>query len=199
LVSNIDGNNYLARIGLDGNFITAKILSYSFPWSTCIVPNPDNGYLIGPNLLYTDSNFNIIKYQVIYGDQLYSMVLNENQSITGSGISNVQSSTIGVLCVVKIDSSGNYVHSGINETQLQNSDLSIYPNPAINELHIQTTSNEKFGVQLFDITGKQVIKSILFTQTASINIESLSGGIYFVKITDANGLIVKTQKVAVVK
>ena len=94
-----------------------------------------------------------------------------------------------------------YVYTlGINE--IIDSDkvkLTIYPNPTTNELHIETTGSEKFDVQIFDINGKQVLGNILFTQTVSINIESLWGGIYFMKIIDASGAVVKTQKVAVVK
>jgi len=87
---------------------------------------------------------------------------------------------------------------GLNEIQ-SNYHLTIYPNPATNELHIETTRNEKLTAQLFDITGKQVMESTLFTNNTTINTSSLSEGLYFVRITNANGTVVKTGKVGVVK
>ena len=52
---------------------------------------------------------------------------------------------------------------------------------------------------MFDITGKQVIDNVFFNFSANINTSSLYEGMYFVRITDANGAIVTVQKVAVAK
>ncbi len=87
----------------------------------------------------------------------------------------------------------------INLYQTKNTDWTIYPNPATNELHIETSVNEKFDVQLFDVTGKKVMENILFTNTTNINTSSLYQGMYFVRISDADGAVVKMQKVAVVR
>ena len=81
----------------------------------------------------------------------------------------------------------------------KNTDWNIYPNPAINELQIETTSSEKLTAQLFDITGKQVLTTLSFTKSANFFTETLSQGLYFARITDANGAVIKTQKVAVVR
>ncbi|MFI5222546.1 MAG: T9SS type A sorting domain-containing protein, partial [Bacteroidia bacterium] len=72
-------------------------------------------------------------------------------------------------------------------------------NPGENEINIQTNSLDKFSVQLFDITGNTVTSNYSFTSTATINVSSLSQGIYFLRITDAKGGLVKIQKVAVMK
>jgi len=80
-----------------------------------------------------------------------------------------------------------------------NTDWNIYPNPATNELHIETTGSEKLTAQLFDVTGKQVILTILFTNTTNINTSSINEGLYFIRITNAEGGVVKTQKVAVAR
>ena len=87
----------------------------------------------------------------------------------------------------------------INLNQTKNTDWNIYPNPTTNELHIETTGNEKLTAQLFDITGKQVLSTLSFTKSANFFTETLSQGLYFARITDANGAVIKTQKVAVVK
>jgi hypothetical protein len=87
----------------------------------------------------------------------------------------------------------------VNNIQTKNTDWNIYPNPATNELHIETIGNEKLTAQVFDITGKQILENILFTSSTTINISSLHEGMYFVRITVADGVVVKIQKVAVVR
>ncbi|MEI6595157.1 MAG: T9SS type A sorting domain-containing protein [Bacteroidota bacterium] len=87
----------------------------------------------------------------------------------------------------------------ININQSTNQPINIYPNPARDELHIETTGNEKIVVQLFDLTGKNVVENFIFTNSTIINTSSLYQGIYFIRITDADGAVVKIQKVAVVR
>ncbi|WP_458626285.1 T9SS type A sorting domain-containing protein [Winogradskyella sp. PC D3.3] len=57
--------------------------------------------------------------------------------------------------------------------------ISIYPNPASNELHINTTG--KAEVSIYDILGKMVISKEVNTNSA-IAIASLKNGIYLVRI-----------------
>ena len=96
----------------------------------------------------------------------------------------------------------------VNFNQAKNTEWNIYPNPATNELHIFQSAicslptgqaGEQLAVSLFDITGKRVMENILFTISTTINTSSLVEGMYFVRITDNNGMVVKMQKVAVVK
>ncbi len=90
--------------------------------------------------------------------------------------------------------------TGINQiNNYQTENIKIYPNPTSFDLHIETSSTERMNIQLFDITGKSITANISFTNSTTINISSLSQGIYFLKITDMNSGMIKTQKVAVVK
>ena len=83
---------------------------------------------------------------------------------------------------------------GVNE-MVSEKVIKIYPNPAINELHIVTQGSEKLSVQLFDFTGKEASERIVFSHSTDINTQLLSEGMYFVKISDANGAVVKTEQV----
>ncbi len=109
---------------------------------------------------------------------------------SGYSFKSTSSATLGQIC--------NYSNVGINEIYLE-SNVSFYPNPATNELHIERTGTEKLTAQVFDITGKQILENILFTSSSTINTSSLHEGMYFIRITDADGIVVKTQKVAVVR
>ncbi|MFI5221801.1 MAG: T9SS type A sorting domain-containing protein, partial [Bacteroidia bacterium] len=103
----------------------------------------------------------------------------------------------GVLWINKYNTDFLNNSVGVKELSFQNAELKIYPNPATSELNIQTNSTEKMNVQLFDITGKEMIENISFTNSVTINTQTFSQGIYFLKITDANSGMIKIQKVAV--
>jgi PKD repeat protein len=74
---------------------------------------------------------------------------------------------------------------GINEVSLN--DLSIYPNPAINQISIDLRNTAKFvNIRVLDISGKEVI-SRLRTNSGSIeqiDISNLNSGFYFMLIND---------------
>ncbi|HWY12224.1 MAG TPA: T9SS type A sorting domain-containing protein, partial [Bacteroidia bacterium] len=86
------------------------------------------------------------------------------------------------------------INTGINNPKLNDSSLSIYPNPASSLLYIK--SEETIGksqIKVTDMLGKTVLesKSTDLYQT-SINIEQLNSGIYFLNIKfDNNKSIVK--------
>ena len=88
--------------------------------------------------------------------------------------------------------------SGINQINyFLTESIKIYPNPAANEVHLQAGSVEKLTVQLFDITGKQLTENISFTNSTTINLQELSQGIYFIRITDTNSGSMNIQKVVI--
>lgn len=63
------------------------------------------------------------------------------------------------------------------------SGLKVYPNPVVNgNLYITSNSNESKEVAVFDVLGKQVMKTTVTNQ--AVNVASLKGGIYIVKITE---------------
>ncbi|MFI5220832.1 MAG: T9SS type A sorting domain-containing protein [Bacteroidia bacterium] len=93
-------------------------------------------------------------------------------------------------------------NTGINEMIKEKEKIEVFPNPASNELKIQTNSSEKLIALLFDITGKQITdqaSGVTFTNSITINLKEISNGIYFLKITNENSGLVKMQKVVVVK
>ncbi|PBQ31409.1 hypothetical protein CNR22_06410 [Sphingobacteriaceae bacterium] len=67
-----------------------------------------------------------------------------------------------------------------------NEALSIYPNPATNELIVNyKTLNEKISLQILDVGGKLVFESEL-SGASSLDISGMEAGIYFVKCINSN-------------
>lgn len=82
--------------------------------------------------------------------------------------------------------------TGIEENEI--AQLNIYPNPATDILTIETQT-AKGIYQLFDITGKILLQGTVASPKFTLDISSLSSGVYFISVTDGqrqvNGKVVK--------
>jgi len=82
--------------------------------------------------------------------------------------------------------------SGITEETLANN-ISVFPNPAIDRLVIETSNNEKVNaVKVFDVLGKLLVDNkVEGTERLELNVTDLEKGIYYMEITTGNGKAVK--------
>ena len=73
--------------------------------------------------------------------------------------------------------------SGLNNSDFESNNFNLIPNPAKNNLRIQSNNNPISKIEIFNILGQQVIsidsEDLL---TKNIDISSLNVGIYLVKI-----------------
>ena len=76
--------------------------------------------------------------------------------------------------------------AGIDD--LNQLDISIYPNPTSDTVYIDSSSSQ-LKVVVFDILGKQVLNK---PNTNSVDVSSLSKGAYFIKVSD--GINTSTKK-----
>ncbi len=60
--------------------------------------------------------------------------------------------------------------------------LKMYPNPAKNNLYIETALNSDINVSIVNMLGKEVVNTKVVNNT--VNVSSLTAGIYIVKITE---------------
>jgi len=60
--------------------------------------------------------------------------------------------------------------------------VSVYPNPAISTLNLKDVSNDVASFTIFRMDGAIVMKSQLVSGKSSIDIASLDGGLYLLKI-----------------
>lgn len=85
--------------------------------------------------------------------------------------------------------------TGLNNLELadNSSALSIYPNPATNQLSVAFANNKLIEtVTLFDMNGKVVAIHNLFNGQSTINIENVESGMYIVSVLSGN--TIHTQK-----
>lgn len=79
--------------------------------------------------------------------------------------------------------------SVLSSDSFQKNNFSVFPNPVNDILNIQMDSDIK-NIEVFSLQGQLVMQSTL----KSFSLNSLNHGVYLVKITDVNGVIV-TQKI----
>jgi hypothetical protein len=72
----------------------------------------------------------------------------------------------------------------LNTKSLENSadSFKIYPNPAQNFITVNSVMNEKVSVTIYDLNGREVIKTSFEGKQKSIDIGGITAGIYFMKI-----------------
>lgn len=83
-----------------------------------------------------------------------------------------------------------------NSTNIENSlsssnktQILVYPNPATDVLNIDI-NNANFKnseIVVFNISGAELLKTNMANNNAQLNIETLSAGVYFVKVSNQNG------------
>ena len=77
---------------------------------------------------------------------------------------------------------------GVTEHKTGSNSVSLYPNPANDELFVQTAAInfDRMQIMIMDAFGRVVIREQKLTSN-SIDVSSLNNGIYFVHITDEQG------------
>ena len=70
------------------------------------------------------------------------------------------------------------------------SNIVIYPNPAQNNFTIQTNTNDKQTLQVFDVNGKLVLTQTI-NGTINIDASTLAQGVYNVSVTNNEGVVNK--------
>ena len=75
-------------------------------------------------------------------------------------------------------------------------DVAIYPNPAVNELNVVYGAGADVKtIAVYNIIGKlMTVYKTSNNASANLNIESLSSGIYFVRLMNSRGDVVTTKK-----
>lgn len=75
--------------------------------------------------------------------------------------------------------------------------INVYPNPAKDQLFVESESDENAEIQLADLTGKVILKQNC-TQSCIIQLNTLQNGIYLVNLYKQN-ILVSTKKIVVIK
>jgi hypothetical protein len=87
-----------------------------------------------------------------------------------------------------------YLKTGIVQGSSKSGFL-IFPNPAQNSVTVTSMTNYQASIEIYDITGKNVIKTCFIGNKLKLDISRISDGVYFLKFVDAK----KTEIVKFIK
>jgi hypothetical protein len=85
-----------------------------------------------------------------------------------------------------IDESGIENWSNIIATSCRDNvslETTLYPNPAVEYVIIETTIEENSNYRIMDLNGMELLFGKIISEKTKVNITSLSAGIYFVEIS----------------
>jgi len=105
-------------------------------------------------------------------------------SVTGTDASGCTSTTVYQLSVDAC--------TGLSKSTIAQG-VRVYPNPASSDLMVE--ANGITAVQLIDLTGRTIMTEKASEGKASLNLVNLANGVYYVKVSSANGLdVIKVVK-----
>jgi len=79
---------------------------------------------------------------------------------------------------------------------IENTFISIYPNPAINTINVKvnTNSTNNWQLTIFDMQGRNIINNSFIGSSTKIDISNLNSGIYFLQLRNKDTQVVKNIK-----
>ncbi len=95
--------------------------------------------------------------------------------------------TVSEITVGNVAYSARESHSpcatGLNET-MEESSVSIFPNPATNQVEIRNPKFEMRNIEFYNLLGEKLFSNSVTSnqEHVTVNVSKLSPGIYFVKV-----------------
>ena len=183
--------NYFASTS--GSYGVEVANSVCTEWLTGPVVTPSSTPSVSftaPDILYTGS---YLTYQWMFNGALIPGANSSVYLATHNGSYNVIV-TDGGGCN---DTSANFVVNDISNgvrNVSSNSNISIYPNPATTTLHIDAPFD--VNVEIWGMDGKLLMGG---TAVKEVSLEGLSSGVYMIRVFDAQGVLIQTDKFTVIK
>jgi hypothetical protein len=76
-----------------------------------------------------------------------------------------------------------------------NTDISIYPNPAHENVMLKFSTSTKGSIIVYTIDGSEVLKGNINGFNTSVDLNNISKGLYFIAVIDQQGQIIANKKI----
>ncbi|NRD23975.1 endonuclease [Winogradskyella litoriviva] len=125
---------------------------------------------------------------IAYGDNQQTITI-PNINIENN-ISIVIDGNSGSSNRVMFDDLSYTCYAGLSTDEYSIESVKLHPNPVNNNLKVDLKSNIETTIEIYDILGKQVTKTLI-NKTSTLNLQKLQSGVYIVKISQGNSTITK--------
>jgi hypothetical protein len=119
----------------------------------------------------------------------YSGILNSGNNAYGAVCGSNQAlcyETSGTVIYQNPDYTGCYYSVSVNVDQFFVNHINFYPNPAKDFITIDLTDKGTNEIELVDLNGKLISKTITVENKVLLNLHEVDKGIYFIKINSNN-------------
>jgi hypothetical protein len=222
-----NGNTFVQR-NTPWNIVNGFAVSYTNPqkvWAAMGISSGSNGvyYSNDAGLTWTNYSTGLPNYymnQIVYqngsNDGLYLAsdigVYYRDASMTSwipfsNGLPNTQVTDLKIDYLsgkLRASTYGrgiwetNLYTTGINELNKSEESISIYPNPAKDNVTITINNQQsihKNELSIYNVVGEKVFSETLTSNVEKLNVEKFSAGVYFVKVIDGEKTF--TQKLII--
>lgn len=157
--------------------------------STVVAMEMYHGYLYASSFSFTDTSFarwDGINWEVVAipNENITSLQTYKDELYIGGSFTMIGTDSIQYLARYYSPDS---VFIGVEENRL-NKKIKLYPNPTNNFLNIESTQKLD-SYEIYSLLGKQIQSGKLINQ--EINVSELNVGMYLIKITTSEGLLVQ--------
>lgn len=87
-------------------------------------------------------------------------------------------------------------HTSIHSFSKESTRPQIYPNPAIEYIHLKDDFNRVKIMEIYNVVGRKMLKLSVNHAGEKYDISRLPRGMYMVRMLDAKGTIVRTQRIS---
>jgi hypothetical protein len=155
---------------------------------------------VGVEAAASDRNSNSFSHTRVYsvgaGFNTFYAVAQNYVETTGTGVASFYGELTLTFVPYALGAAPEETAALTTEEAVENSDLSVYPNPAADVLNITYLAKTEgyFTVNILDQTGrtvKTIINEAGVEKTTAVDISSLAQGIYFVRLTNGDTTVTK--------
>ncbi|MCL2512186.1 MAG: C10 family peptidase, partial [Bacteroidales bacterium] len=206
-VKNCDHDEITVFTESEGTFSDGSGENYNYPnLITCrwkIEPEDATGITITFNYFETEAEKDLVK---IYDAESLKLIATLSGIYTKDNLPVVVVPSGRAMVIFSSNSSVNAkgfelnyktTNTAIKEQNQAVEALAVFPNPTSGDLNVTffTHNNDNINIEIYNITGQNVyrerVTDFLGNYHKTINTETLSKGVYFLKVTSSNGVSVK--------
>ncbi len=211
------GVDLSSQINIDSLWPFITDIQFTFTWDSSVVSEDDYVPPSGWKLTSLTGNGNSESIEIQNKSSVATQPLNlgtalflpdSTQLATGwvelpSLVIDIGSQPLS-LCVT--DNEDNHwsvktlgVMSGVTEVPVITQDISVYPNPAEDELFVRNANEFPLSIEMYDAIGREVLSATgASSSTTTLATQSLQNGVYFFRATNGTGFS-SSSKIVIVR